>query len=196
MAANINFENIDGPENSDILIFGRLCSTSTSPSSSPSSPILKLFAARIAPNLPPPVLASRPRPPRPDDPTPRKPPLLLLSTKRHAALEDVVRGAKKRAKVSSDSIAELSKKLRINPSLQSRAGAPSFKVPLLPSSALKGKGKARATPADETDSDVFGTKVSSQAFGSDKTVGDESELEKENKNVYPFLFFTGTYTVI
>lgn len=73
MAVRIGLGDGQGPDDSDILVFGQL-DTSTLPNESP--PTLQLLAGRIAP---PPVPSSPPRRiPRPDDPLPRANPLVNL----------------------------------------------------------------------------------------------------------------------
>jgi hypothetical protein len=74
---------LDSQDASDILIYGQLLETDHPiPSSSASPdilPMLHLHAARIY--VVPPV--QQPRPPRPDDPSPRFPPALVHTRKRH-----------------------------------------------------------------------------------------------------------------
>lgn len=81
-------EIIDAQGSSEILIYGHLPPTepqsqaqilSTSTGSSTTPPELSLLARRIVPVpvVPPPVM----RLPRPDDPTPRKPPLVIFGKK-------------------------------------------------------------------------------------------------------------------
>ncbi|KZV66722.1 hypothetical protein PENSPDRAFT_688746 [Peniophora sp. CONT] len=79
----------EGP--SDIVIYGKLAdepqstSTPTSTSKQPTLPPLKLLVARILPTPPPRAT----RLPRPDDPSPRVPPLVSFGKKRQATADPV-----------------------------------------------------------------------------------------------------------
>ncbi|KAF8845963.1 hypothetical protein BDN67DRAFT_6153 [Paxillus ammoniavirescens] len=95
VGVRVSLGDTDGPETTEIIIYGEadtlLCSprfSSAAPSSESSgSPPLTIRVARITPT---------PRPPRPDDPTPRKPPAHLYGG---SAIREL--GANKRIKPQS-----------------------------------------------------------------------------------------------
>ncbi|KAI0060596.1 hypothetical protein BV25DRAFT_1992891, partial [Artomyces pyxidatus] len=88
IGVRITLGDPDEEESSDILVYGQLPasgtpnsdlpSSSSSPSPSATASCLQLMAARILPNPPPPAV----RLPRPDDPSPRLPPLISFGKKR------------------------------------------------------------------------------------------------------------------
>ncbi|KAL5483033.1 hypothetical protein ACEPAI_8262 [Sanghuangporus weigelae] len=128
----------------DIVVFGR---------PHPSSSIMQLCVARIMPLPPKPIQAGQPvnektqqaRPPRPDDPIPRKPPA------RYAGIARIGLGMKRAASVKLNGKEEAegpNKKLKkeaSSTSLATSRSQGSFKIPPLP------PGKARAT----SEVDVF-----------------------------------------
>ena len=145
-----------------------------------------MMVARIPPP-PPPV--PRVRKPRPDDPSPRRPPMLELSRqhppnkRRHTDyLDDEPTGSQaKRGKVDKpDDLKTL------------MARETMFKIPTMPTASSKGKGRARPgeqgalfklpsppTPVPEEDV-VFGTSTGSR-------IVDPGELEASNKTVTAFV---------
>ena len=76
---SLELATVDVQGSSEILIYGYLPSAQPEPQPSTSPPELSLVARRIVPvpSVPPPVM----RLPRPDDPTPRKPPLVIFGKK-------------------------------------------------------------------------------------------------------------------
>lgn len=109
------FATTDNPETSEILVYGHLISSSSSPMSVASSssstldrhlqeaaspPVLRLLAARIIPNPP---QTPTVRLPRPDDPSPRMPPPALNYPGKHPAGDgDPFGSSSKRRKNSND----------------------------------------------------------------------------------------------
>ncbi|KIJ06467.1 hypothetical protein PAXINDRAFT_158718, partial [Paxillus involutus ATCC 200175] len=95
VGVRVSLGDTDGPETTEIIIYGEadtlLCppqfSSATPSSESSGSPPLTMRVARITPT---------PRPPRPDDPTPRKPPAYLYGG---SAIREL--GANKRIKPRS-----------------------------------------------------------------------------------------------
>ncbi|KAG1726969.1 uncharacterized protein EDB91DRAFT_1228953 [Suillus paluster] len=158
----------DGPATTEMLIFGETLPTSTTPS-------LTIRVARIIPAT---------RGPRPDDPTPRKPPLHLFTSKQ--------------------TIGELAANTRIMVDAANGKGEGSEVVRRakevmlhLPNSKPRGRGKDRdketggifkvpAPPAKKTshaaDGDVFGPV--SDYKGKTRAVDEEiSDIEQENKYI-------------
>ncbi|KAJ6510335.1 hypothetical protein C8R45DRAFT_1160747 [Mycena sanguinolenta] len=136
----------DGPETTLMLIFAKPCEAE-----------LQLVVARITPAPQP---ASLLRLPRPDDPTPRRPPLRFDRT---ASSSSSLFGARSR----TGSVAESSDK---------------FKVPSVPRA-----GKERAMDVD--DEDVFGgtgtagdSRPGKRKRGADESEA-ESQMEKANKTI-------------
>ena len=190
-----------GPETSDFLIYGQVvCPVGTSadslPSSSKSEPeVLQMYAARILPGPPPPTA----RPPRPDDPTPRKPPAHLLNagSKRKRDLSSAslsFGGGVKRSKSSylgvkpedeDETIRRAREVMLRGPpppdKFRGRAEVDVFKIPPLPMrSASENLGASQS-------SDVFGS-VTSLNNGKGKARelrqdAGSNELEKANKMV-------------
>ncbi|KAJ7799754.1 hypothetical protein B0H14DRAFT_3092764 [Mycena olivaceomarginata] len=141
----------DGPETTLMLIFAR-----------PQGTELQLRAARITPAPPPPSLL---RLPRPDDPTPRRPPIRFASNGANPF------AARKR----TPSVANLGSGVRLG-------ADESFKVPAVPRA---GKERATPQPMDE-DEDVFGAgnveNRGKRKRGSDESDA-ESQMEKANKTI-------------
>ncbi|EGO00806.1 hypothetical protein SERLA73DRAFT_167044 [Serpula lacrymans var. lacrymans S7.3] len=161
----VSLGDSDGPDTTEIIIYGKLsheCLPSTS-----ASPPVQIHVARIttAPR-------SVPRRPRPDDPTPRKPPS-ILSAKRSLDSYDMVNNSKriksslgtgkgKGKAVDEDETLKRAREVMLHLPRQgsgtiSQKGEPVFKVPLLPSRAVlkpKGGGKGKVNPNVEID--VFG----------------------------------------
>ncbi|KAH7906631.1 hypothetical protein BJ138DRAFT_1129774 [Hygrophoropsis aurantiaca] len=130
----------DGPETTDILIYGEP-STELLPSTSTAPPIV-IRVARIT---------TAPRPPRPDDPTPRRPPAhLRLSSKHKPVTESTKRplesfeslGASKRIRKAKD--AEEDEVVKRAREVMTRLPKPGsqgtvFKIPALPRSKSQSK---------------------------------------------------------
>jgi len=176
-----------GPETTQILIFLK----PVSPEPPESTPVYALAVARILPGPPP-----RARVPRPDDPTPRKPPPVPFEFAGKSKVKPQGLGDLKR--VSSGSLADLGKDVR-----SGRTDTDVFRVPPLPLHKDKGKGKGTSSKGD-----VFGggialdtTSSSDSSKGKRKRVEEvdvdmtgtteeaETLLERENKNVRPLAFF-------
>ncbi|KAH9072755.1 hypothetical protein EDB83DRAFT_2358925 [Lactarius deliciosus] len=136
---------------SDVLIYGQLLEADVfAPSSSTSLhmlPTLQLRAARIL-AVPP---KQQPRPPRPDDPSPRFPPTQMHARKRHADDSPSARLKRRKADVmqqnARDGLTRIPSAGVIGntnrPKLLSRAKTVQddvFKVPSLPDPKGKGKG--------------------------------------------------------
>lgn len=163
----------DGPETTHIVVFGQVVSPST----------IKLRVARITPHPPPRPIPNRV--PRPDDPTPRRPPFAFGRTRAGAGL------LKRTASSSSSALAlrlgpeegvAAKKKKLVNGSKdQSKAAAGDkvFKVPPLPGKT-NGKGKEK--------DDVFGPRTLSKKASNGDVGGkgkdtEETEVERVNKIV-------------
>jgi hypothetical protein len=128
----------------------------------PQATELQLIVARITPAPPPPSL----RLPRPDDPTPRRPPLRFDRSSSAGSNAFM----KKRTN-SVSVVADLGSGVRLG------ADA-SFKVPEMPRSA---KGKEREVVADD---DVFGQGAVENKGKRKRDESDrENEIEKANKTV-------------
>lgn len=151
-----------------------------------------MYAARILPGPPPPAV----RPPRPDDPTPRKPPAHLLeyaggSKRKREASSANLTAAGKRAKAGvlqdDENVRRAREVMLYGPGAQpkklSRAktvGDDVFKVPEVPLRAAT----LEDISSQSMSQDIFG-EVSSVSKGKDKEVEKpgSSELEKANKMV-------------
>ncbi|KAJ7603951.1 hypothetical protein DFH06DRAFT_1068872 [Mycena polygramma] len=174
----------DGPETTEMVIFAR-----------PAAAELQLIVARITPAPPPPSLL---RLPRPDDPTPRRPPIRFD----RAASS----GANPFGRKRTPSIANLGSGVRLG-SVDAFGQDAAFKVPALP---RPGKERATTQPAKEEEEDVFGhvastsTSAAVENKGKRKRGSDESEaeaqMEKANKTVrvpsFSCLGFTDTLQII
>ncbi|KDQ56427.1 hypothetical protein JAAARDRAFT_195069 [Jaapia argillacea MUCL 33604] len=139
--------NTNAADKSEILIYGQLCSSLHSADSLPSSegsgaPNSQKLTIRVSRILPHPPSALKPPRPRPDDPTPRVPPLFLpkrplLSL---GGVEEGSKRAKKRKLVGG-----------VNSAVDNECGvfddtpdgSEAFKVPRVPD-RTKGKGKEMA----------------------------------------------------
>ncbi|KAG5351921.1 hypothetical protein C0989_004468 [Termitomyces sp. Mn162] len=181
---------LDGPETTHVVIYAR---------SNQADNSLNLTVAR---------LMARPQPsqsslrlPRPDDPTPRKPPLLYAASSTRSGLKRVpslvpgrelkrvasqtsIAGSKhkKAADVDGGVMADLGSGVRLGEG----TGSGLFKVPEVPlhgKSVSKGKGKQV-----EGDKDVFGTSSSLKAVSKGKRKRDTDqdqgvgEVERTNKD--------------
>jgi hypothetical protein len=150
---------IDAQGSSEILIYGHLPPTQpgsqvrealTVPSTTPSE--LSLVARRIVPvpSIPPPVM----RLPRPDDPTPRKPPLVIFG-KKAGQLQRTSSSKFKEPGVEDTSIKrgkETTKTLPRTGNVKGLGRSASFRVPddvfgstsmTSSTSSVKGKGKGK-----------------------------------------------------
>lgn len=191
---------IGDPETTDFLIYGQLLpdpSQDHLPSTSSVPPqSLHILAARILSKPPPPVV----RPPRPDDPTPRKPPTQISTSKRKRELSgmnlDFGSSAKRaKAKNEEDEQVRMARDVMFNMpkpgalGKEVRMGGKDdalFKVPEVPSRPL-GRSYSESSVVD---TDVFGDitaplepKGKSRALAVEKSGSDE--LEKANKIVSP-----------
>ncbi|KAF8489673.1 hypothetical protein JB92DRAFT_3012535 [Gautieria morchelliformis] len=165
-----------GPDESDLLVFGSLL---------PSQSTLRMTVARITPPRPPvPVI----RKPRPDDPAPRRPPVLEFSKKnitakrRRVDLDDGVSDEPQAKRGKRDKTIDLK-------SLMARETM--YRLPTASTANAKhAKGKARASgqgpsfklpsfPGEAHGEDVFG--ISSSSVCS-RTL-DSDDLEISNKTI-------------
>ncbi|KAF8660914.1 hypothetical protein AX16_001542 [Volvariella volvacea WC 439] len=195
----VSLGDSDGPDTTEMIIFAELAPPATYPDQPPNA--LRLIVARRVPR--PALSLSSRRLPRPDDPTPRKPPLAFIKSqqelfqsqpsarelKRTASSSVVGAGAagtNKRPKLSKDSGKS---------DVKAGASAASFKVPNVPLTKSKSKsdlkGKAKEQPVD-VDGDIFsmGNPVpASSSSSKDKKESEneakegETELERANKNL-------------
>ncbi|KAJ7099352.1 hypothetical protein B0H15DRAFT_543784 [Mycena belliarum] len=144
----------DGPDTTEMVIFARA-----------QGPQLQLIVARITPAPPPRTLL---RLPRPDDPTPRRPPIRF--DRSASAGANPFAGARKR----TTSVADLGSGVRLGVGAEA-PGA--FKIPEMP--RIK-----REASADE---DVFGAGAVVENKGKRKRGEEESEsenqMEKANKTI-------------
>ncbi|KAJ7182552.1 hypothetical protein C8R43DRAFT_967437 [Mycena crocata] len=148
----------DGPETTEMIIFARLNTTE-----------LQLIVARITPAPPPP---STLRLPRPDDPTPRRPPFRF---DRASSTSSNLFANKRNASV----VANLGSGVRLGIDSPDTHAVGSFKIPDMPRSL---KGKERAITADE---DVFGHGAVENK-GKRKRIDEtdsENQMEKANKTI-------------
>lgn len=184
---------------------------SSEKSNAQGPPPIQLTVARITPA---PMPTTTTRLPRPDDPTPRKPPPLLLAKGRDlrrvgSSSLSAPLGGHKRQKLShpvgdSSLAGGLGSGVRLG---ANQAGM--FKVPLVPvrNGTTKGKGKEKAIVVED-DGDVFGdigvmpktdvkrvgeSKAKKKAGENGSSVG-ESQLERENKDVGCAIFFSALRT--
>ena len=152
MEAKQTIAHTDCQGASDVLIYGQLLEADNlAPSSSTSPntlPILQLRAARI---LSVPREQKQPRPPRPDDPSPRFPPTQMYARKRHAEDSPSARLKRRKEDVIQQNARDVLTRIpsagvtgnNSRPKLLPRAKTVQddvFKVPSLPDP--KGKGKA------------------------------------------------------
>lgn len=172
----------DGPETTHIVVFGQVIS--------PTARSVKLRVARITPH--PPQRPVQSRIPRPDDPTPRRPPVTFGRTKSDGP--NVLRrtassaGAALSFRLGHDNGALVKKQKLVagsgsHESSKDLSGRV-FKVPPLPGKE-KTKGKEKE--------DVFGSyslsrKSSIGDIGGSHTEDKETDVERANKNVGCFLF--------
>lgn len=188
---------------SDFLIYGQLVFAGDAfdeplPSTSTTEPtMLQMYAARILPGPPPPVA----RLPRPDDPTPRKPPAHLLSAgskrKRDASSASLsFNNGIKRAKSGyfsanpgdEDEAVRLAREVMLrgpqaSSQLRGKSAANVFKVPPLPARS----GSLNTLESGSQSSDVFGSVATLNQKGKGKAASEDvglSELEKANKMVF------------
>ncbi|KAM6502729.1 hypothetical protein JOM56_002706 [Amanita muscaria] len=189
LGVKVALGDTDGPETTYIVIFARL----NEQDSSEAKPQLQLVVARLTARPPDP--RPRPRLPRPDDPIPRKPPLLLVGSKvRQPGIRelrsvgssgelDPIQAARELKRVASigNGLSNRSKRQKLEVCGQGGDGKARFKVPQMPSKTahLKGKGNAQST-----DTDVFGLNVvnGDTSHTEDGNCRD-GEIERTNKNV-------------
>ncbi|KIP08646.1 hypothetical protein PHLGIDRAFT_103985, partial [Phlebiopsis gigantea 11061_1 CR5-6] len=182
------------PAMTDFLIYGQLVPVPDHENSIPSSSqlpptMIRMFASRILPGPPQPAA----RVPRPDDPTPRKPPA-LAKRKRETSISasfSVVTGSKRsKASVEEEEQIRRAREVMFNmpkaaPSDSTkpkrvRSAKDTFKVPSLPA-----RGGSLDMIGDESPVDVFGV-VEDTVKGKAKDIVEKpgsSELEKANKTV-------------
>ncbi|KAG6873141.1 hypothetical protein C0995_002515 [Termitomyces sp. Mi166 len=185
----------DGPETTHMVIYAR---------SNQDDSSLNLIVARLTTRPPP--TKSLPRLPRPDDPTPRKPPPLYVANggikgtrpglkrvpsiasarelKRVATITIAGPKHKKVAGVDGAVMADLGSGVRLGDGKNTSKDSGLFKVPEVPlKSTAKGKGKQV-----EGDKDVFGTVSSSKPVSKGKRKRDADrdqevgEMERTNKD--------------
>lgn len=172
----------DGPETTQIVVFAQVSRFSN------EKKIIRLRVGRIAPRPLP--QHSLPRPPRPDDPIPRKPPAFFIrdlkrvgslgNLKRVASGSTLGAGPLKKQKTSGIA-ADLGSGVRLD--AVDVEGDRVFKVPELPKQAkvtAKGKEKERDVFGDV--SEVQRATVVKSKSKSDDTQN-EAAFEKANKNV-------------
>ncbi|KAI3608499.1 hypothetical protein WG66_000869 [Moniliophthora roreri] len=175
----------DGPETTQIIVYIK-----SLPSEDSNSSGAQLSVARITPG--PPV--AKVRAPRPDDPTPRKPPshsstrsrdLRRVSTANLVALN-----AQNRKQAQSDTLAaSLGSGVRLG------KAPPEFKVPQLPPKDPKGKAKekGKGKAAEQTEADVFNVgnkgvkrkraeEHETQSQSQIDATENEIPMERDNKN--------------
>ncbi|KAJ7678563.1 hypothetical protein B0H17DRAFT_1206798 [Mycena rosella] len=149
----------DGPETTEMIIFAR-------PQAAAAE--LQLIVARITPAPPPPSLL---RLPRPDDPTPRRPPIRF---DRSSSLSAIAFAKKRTA-----SVADLGSGVRLGAADSPTAsGSGSFKIPEMPRSS-KGKERAVVCPDD----DVFGQGAVENKGKRKRDEAADGEMEKANKTI-------------
>ncbi|KAF7326417.1 VPS9 domain-containing protein [Mycena venus] len=175
----------DGPETTQMLIFARPHSQGSTNSE------LELVVARITPAPSAPSLL---RLPRPDDPTPRRPPIRfgLERTATSSSSANLFSGRNLKRTASA---ASLGSSVRVGLDAMPEAGSSStanadtFKIPAIPRA-----GKERAHPMavdikqEEEEEDVFGTgrveNKGKRKRGSDDRESDvENQMEKANKTI-------------
>ncbi|KAG5650952.1 hypothetical protein H0H81_010430, partial [Sphagnurus paluster] len=196
-------DNADGPETTQVIVFAR-------PLEHDGGKTLTLVVARLTARPPPPQ-APKLRLPRPDDPTPRKPPVFYngdIGTKRDLKRTGSVGlfpGARELKRTGSISTIPLKKKKLSNGTAMAsgvadlgssvRLGeitkgkdAVLFKVPDVPLSgkSIKGKGKEKES---QVEPDVFGSDAATRPPGSKgkrkkdiSTDGEVVEMERANKD--------------
>ncbi|KAF8234389.1 hypothetical protein L208DRAFT_1422702 [Tricholoma matsutake] len=131
----------DGPDTTEIIIFARLPTPDTSTN-------INLVVARVAPRPPPPL-----RLPRPDDPTPRQPPLFFGSNATGAAKRELKRMPSTGLIVPGRELKRRSG-VRLGDEKRGKKGVDAvFKIPELPLLIAKGKGKMKQIDGE---GDVFG----------------------------------------
>ncbi|THV02889.1 hypothetical protein K435DRAFT_962852 [Dendrothele bispora CBS 962.96] len=173
-----------GPETTQILIFPKPILSEQSETTT-TTPMYALAVARILSGPP----ASRARIPRPDDPTPRKPPPVPFGFAAKAKLKS--QGPGNISRVPSGSFAVLGKEVRLG-----ETDVDVFKVPVLPVNKDKGKGKATNSKGNAFGSGTVldGSSSSASSKGKRKRIEEtdidienatgeaESPIERENKN--------------
>ena len=206
-------DGTDDPDTPDLLIYGELRDSSPMgeapvPSTSEAPPkTLHLLAARILPGPPPPPSF---RLPRPDDPTPRRPPLLLGNKRARDAsglpfdLSGAVAQGNKRAKLSDTKgkgrDEEALRKAAVDTMLripkppkagQSAVGSKMVNVKALGKEARVGTRKDKdvfKVPSVPTRSDLARSSSEADVFGSLKggpleAAIEDAGIERENKTV-------------
>ncbi|KAG1813135.1 uncharacterized protein BJ212DRAFT_1569381 [Suillus subaureus] len=162
MGARVALGDTDGPATTEILIFGKA-------HSSPTTPSITIRVARITPAT---------RAPRPDDPTPRKPPQHLLT--RTQSIGELAANTRIKVKGDESEVVRRAREVMLHlPNSKSRGrgkdkerGSAVFKVPTLPAK------KTNHAP----EADVFGplSDAKGKARAVDDGVGD---IEQENKSI-------------
>jgi len=167
----------DGPETTHIVVFGQVIS--------PTARSVKLRVARITPH--PPQRPVQSRIPRPDDPTPRRPPVAFGRTKSNGpnvlrrTASSVSAALSFRLDHDNGALVKKQKPVTGISSHESSKGQV-FKVPPLPGKE-KTKGKEKE--------DVFGShslsrKSSNGDIGGQHAEEKETDVERANKNVRCF----------
>lgn len=190
----------DGPDTTQVVIFARPVDDTN------DARTLNLIVARLA-TRPLPAL----RPPRPDDPTPRKPPLIHFGAgkrelKRVESVGPKLPGRELKRAASSSNLAANAKRKKVSngngdgPASAARSERKKddvlFKVPDVPLLVAKSNAKGKGKQLDE-DEDVFGDvdMVPMRSGGSGKrNMGEDGmvpgeevvEMERANKNVCCF----------
>ena len=165
--AFLNSVHLDGPETTEIVIFGQLNS------SGESSNTIQLSVARLTQR--PPGQQVQKRIPRPDDPTPRKPPAFFLQELKRTGSA----GELKRVGLGSGV----------------RLGAEDtrvFKIPEVPKQ-MKSKEKGREKGRDAEVSCVENKSGKWKQRSEEGTTISEVALEKANKNVSISYYFLARY---
>ncbi|KAK7018546.1 VPS9 domain-containing protein [Favolaschia claudopus] len=165
----VSLGDSDGPETTQMLIFARPQHATTD---------IELVVARIVPAPPAPSLL---RLPRPDDPTPRRPPIRL---DRSASTSSNPFAVPKRTL----SAASLGSTVRVGMDTipEASSSVAHFKIPAVPRA---GKERERAPIADNEEEDVFGSGRGEtvEPKGKRKRGADESDaenqMEKANKTI-------------
>lgn len=193
MSPLIKRHNVDGPDTTQVVIFARTLEHTTD---NADTQILDLVVARIAPRPPPaPLEPPPPRLPRPDDPTPRKTPLILFGAgkrelKRVTSIGPNVPARELKRAASSSNVGANPKRKKL---VNGEKNDVLFKVPEVPVALSKTNAKRKRKQMDE-DGDVFGdvdmmptastsagkSKVDQAGMAPDDEV---VEMERANKNV-------------
>ncbi|RDB24975.1 hypothetical protein Hypma_007429 [Hypsizygus marmoreus] len=170
----VSLGDTDGPDTTQVVIFAR--HTSTPNVNHGGGKKLDLIVARLTPHPPPAKQPPLLRLPRPDDPTPRKPPLTFgvgagakrelkrvasigpnfsgRDLKRVASSSNVTTPAKRKKLVNGSAIAaDFGSGVRVGDGKTATKGDGIFKVPDVPLMLGKSKGKGKVRQMDD---DLFG----------------------------------------